>query len=466
MADSEFSVCNPPGAVGLLGRLRARLKTRRTQSAGIEPADSDDLNELITSLDDALGLVMAEHNGMADELLCAYEQLSVIFDVNRRLSDVQGESECIGMLLDSIRHSFATREVFIARPQSSDHWSVVRTTNPTVDGEQNPFHEERGTDTPHRTSSPPVDEWLEGVINQACRRKAAVVQRPPEGVLLLPESVEAPAEVLVGPVVTSDGPVCAIILVRVAGTPQFRASDMLLIDSLATFCADLIRNHQLVHDLRMMSVAIVRSLVSAVDQKDEYTCGHSLRVSYYANALGKRLNLSEAELQMLQWGALLHDVGKIGIRDAVLKKEGKLTREEFAHIKEHPVRSHKVVQGVPQLVSALDGILYHHEHYDGTGYPEGLAGEQIPFQARIIQVADVFDALTSDRSYRGAYDWKTALAILKKEAGKTVDPHLQAMFERIMREALEDDPSAWEAMVARASCFVQDFDNPLNEPRA
>ena len=203
------------------------------------------------------------------------------------------------------------------------------------------------------------------------------------------------------------------------------------------------------------STAMVRSLVSAVDQKDEYTCGHSNRVAYYATLLGRALGLEEDEMRMLQWSALLHDVGKIGIRDDVLKKRGRLTKEEFEHIKEHPVRSYRVVQEVPQLTRALDGVLYHHEHYDGSGYPVGLRGEEIPLQARIIQIADVFDALTSNRAYRAAYDWRRALEILRDEAGRTVDPHLQRVFDRLLRGRLEGRQGAWEEMVRQAEQFVQ-----------
>ncbi len=241
-----------------------------------------------------------------------------------------------------------------------------------------------------------------------------------------------------------------------ASTPAFAASDMGLLQSLTTFCGDLIRKKRLVGELHTMSIAMVRALVNAVDQKDEYTSGHSLRVAFFATLIGRELNLPEKELQMLQWSALLHDVGKIGIRDDVLKKAGKLTDEEFAHMKEHPVRSHRVVQQVPQLSDALAGVLHHHERFDGKGYPLGLAGEDIPLQARIIQIADVFDALTSTRSYRSAFQWTKALQIMQEEAGKTLDPRLQQLFDGMMRNRLEGSDNAWEQLVAKANQFIAD----------
>jgi HD-GYP domain-containing protein (c-di-GMP phosphodiesterase class II) len=212
-----------------------------------------------------------------------------------------------------------------------------------------------------------------------------------------------------------------------------------------------------------MSMAMVRALVNAVDQKDQYTCGPSLRVAFYADMLGQYLSLGAADLQMLQWSALLHDVGKIGIRDSVLKKEGGLTPDEFQHIREHPVRSYRIVQEIPQLAKALDGILYHHERYDGSGYPTKLTGEQIPLQARIVQIADVFDALTSNRSYRRAYSWEAALDIMGKEAGKAVDPHLQGVFEGLIRKEMSKGADAWDCLMRRANKFTPSMSDEPGE---
>lgn len=412
----------------------------------------DDLNEIVSALGTALDDVLAEHQGMAEELIGAYEQLGIIFEVTRRLPEVQNETEVIDLFVESLHQSFGAWDVFIARPRMDGDWTS-----------------DRGAGV--------LSRWACGVIDRARHRRSVVVETAPTRVPCanadggeargsLDEGGVAASvgEMMAAPVHAGTTLVCAIVLVRSPDSPAFRAVDMMLAESLATFCGDLIRNHRLVRELREMSIAMVRSLVNAVDQKDEYTCGHSLRVAHYATELGKRLGLSEIELQMLQWSALLHDVGKIGIRDAVLKKEGKLTEEEFNHIKEHPVRSYRVVAEVRQLAGALEGILHHHERWNGTGYPDRLAGEAIPLQARIIQMADMFDALTSNRSYRPAFDWQRALQIIEEEAGSTVDPSLQKVFDQLIRERVEHDPCAWDRMVREAEQFAR-VDETLFPPR-
>lgn len=409
--------CAATPAHGWLSLLSDRIRA-------VDP--TGDLQDILTKLSESLDSALNEQNGMAEELLAVYEQLGIVFEVTHRLPTVKTESEVVDLFVDSLRQSFDRRAVVVMHPVPGGGWS-------SQGGEI------------------AISDWIENLINEARERKAVVVGQPEDGML-----AGCIRQVMVGAVSAGDVFVCAIVLASGGGILAFQASDMALLESLMAYCGDLIRNHRLVDRLREMSLTMVRSLVSTIDQKDEYTSGHSFRVGYYATLLARRIDLEEADVLMLQWSALLHDVGKIGIRDDVLKKSGKLTAEEWVHMKEHPVRSYEVVKDVPQLLGALDGILYHHEHYDGSGYPTGLKGEEIPLQARLIQIADVFDALTSNRGYRAAFDWRQALAILAEEAGTTVDPDLQGIFGEMMRELLEADPNAWHRLTEQALRFTQD----------
>ncbi|MBI1826222.1 MAG: HD-GYP domain-containing protein [Planctomycetes bacterium] len=398
------------------------------------PAAADNmLGRMSRSIDQ----VIHEHKTMADELLSVYEQLGIVFDLTRKLVSFASEGEMIDFFASSLRRSFMDRLVLVAFPHGDGRDPRADTSNWQIDG-----------------VPPETKAWLGGLLDRACRYHDVLVESPRSDAN--PPKI---AEALAGPVMSGTNLVCVIVLTRDSSTAAFRASEMQLIGSLNRFCGDLIQSRRLVHELRGMSVAMVRALVSAVDQKDEYTCGHSLRVAYFTTNLGKALGISGVDLQMLQWAALLHDVGKIGIRDSVLKKEGKLTNEEMLHIREHPIRSHLVVQEVPQLAAALKGILHHHERYDGSGYPDGLKGEQIPLQARIIQIADVFDALTSTRSYRPAYSFQRALAIMREEAGRTIDPILEARFEEWIQQELLGDERQWERLVQRANEFAREVEH-------
>lgn len=162
-------------------------------------------------------------------------------------------------------------------------------------------------------------------------------------------------------------------------------------------------------------------LKNTVEAKDTYTKGHSDRVSYYAVQLGKELNLSKRDLEILRVSGLFHDIGKIGISDSILTKPGKLTDEEYAEIKKHPIIGHTIIASSFMLRDILPNVKYHHERIDGKGYPEGLSGESIPLMARILAVCDTFDALTSNRAYRPGMDLDKALNILKEVAGTQLD---------------------------------------------
>ncbi|MFI5295893.1 MAG: HD domain-containing phosphohydrolase [Thermodesulfovibrionales bacterium] len=193
-----------------------------------------------------------------------------------------------------------------------------------------------------------------------------------------------------------------------------------------------LENAMLYEDLQQLLVGTITSLAAAIDAKSPWTNGHSERVTQYAVEIGKELGLKDHDLEMLRLSALLHDVGKIGTYDIVLDKPGKLTEEEFALVKKHPKKGAEILAPIKQLIDVIPGVLHHHERYDGKGYPDGLKEEDIPLQARILCVADSFDAMTADRPYRTASGKDYAISEVKRWSGTQFDPNVVAVFLRVL----------------------------------
>ena len=179
----------------------------------------------------------------------------------------------------------------------------------------------------------------------------------------------------------------------------------------------------------------ITSLVFALEARDQYTSGHSQRVSKIALSISRGLGMTPDEKEQIELAGLLHDVGKIGIKESVLLKQGKLTDEEYYHITEHSVIGERILRPVIEDEEILRIVRHHHEQFDGKGYPDGLAGEQIPPGARILAIADTFDAMTSDRPYRKALPTEIALEELERQKNKQFDPAVFEAFNTIMREA-------------------------------
>jgi putative two-component system response regulator len=196
------------------------------------------------------------------------------------------------------------------------------------------------------------------------------------------------------------------------------------------------RNQQLVKELQgalsqleVSSMATIRALADALDAKCDYTSGHSLRVSRYAITIGKAIGLTPDELRDLEIAGILHDIGKIGVPESILWKPARLDPEEQSIMSVHPVRSAQMIEEIPQLKRAALWARHHHEYLDGSGYPDNLKGDDIPVGARIILVADAYDAMTSDRPYRKSIGYEKASAELRKYSGRQFDP---AMVEALL----------------------------------
>jgi len=198
-------------------------------------------------------------------------------------------------------------------------------------------------------------------------------------------------------------------------------------DTDAKMIAHLQRKNE---QLRQAYLDTVTAVANAIEARDPYTRGHTGRVTALARAIAHQMGWSEEQLSSLEIGALLHDVGKIGVADAILRKPGPLSEAEYADIKTHPEVGRRMLQGISYLESAIPGVLYHHERYDGQGYPEQLSGSEIPLAGRIMAVADAFDAMTSDRPYRRAMSPEAAIPELERGAGTQFDPEVVAAFAR------------------------------------
>lgn len=218
----------------------------------------------------------------------------------------------------------------------------------------------------------------------------------------------------------------------------FTKDDMSLADALAAHVSAGIESAQLLRKQRELFYATVSMLAQAVEIRDEYTAGHTARVTAYSNLLGVQLELSQSDMHKIRIGTPLHDIGKIGIDDAILRKPTKLTPAEFDIMKTHTVKGAKIIEQVAELTDVIPIVRSHHERWDGGGYPDGLAGEKIDRLARIVSVADAFDAMTSDRPYRKGMPAEAAFAELERQAGKQFDPEVAAAFLAIKHRIIQE----------------------------
>ncbi len=218
-------------------------------------------------------------------------------------------------------------------------------------------------------------------------------------------------------VLLKQAPLLAYAMMRVLAS-RLRGTGALMVHELQR------KNRELADAYRDTITAVVNTL----EARDPYTRGHTERVTAIAKAIAGRMGLSAEEQFIIEIGALLHDVGKIGVKDAILKKPGPLDGGETEDIREHPLKGRHILSNIAYLEKAIPCVLHHHERYDGSGYPEHLAGAAIPLPGRIISVADAFDAMTSDRPYRRAMKFPQALAELRRESGTQFDPKVVRAF--------------------------------------
>ncbi|OGT99321.1 MAG: phosphohydrolase [Geobacteraceae bacterium GWC2_48_7] len=222
---------------------------------------------------------------------------------------------------------------------------------------------------------------------------------------------------------------------------SFTDEDLEMLEALSDMVGTAIEKAMLHQELQETFLGIIMAFAGALEKRDSYTGGHTKRVCSYSLATGYRLDLNQTQLDELKLSAILHDIGKIGVSDKVLQKNGKLEPEEFAEMKSHPELGAEIMEHVKSLRTMLAGVRPHHEKFDGTGYPDRIKGSEIPLTARIIAVADTFDAMTSNRPYRTALSHETALKELKAFAGIQFDPEVVEAFIAAYQDGEIDENS-------------------------
>jgi putative nucleotidyltransferase with HDIG domain len=232
------------------------------------------------------------------------------------------------------------------------------------------------------------------------------------------------------PLIAHQKPIGLLNLVSFTGEGAFTQRDLSLLSILANQAAISIENAKLYEKIRRDYGDVVEGLAQAIDARDHYTQMHASRVSTYAVLIAEALRLPAADVEDIRFGALLHDVGKIGISDTILNKPGRLTEEEFQVMKAHPVLGAAIVRKIDSLSHLVPLVLYHHERFDGKGYPEGLQGREIPLGARILNVADSYETMTSDRVYRAGMSFEAGLEEVRRNIGGQFDPDVaEALFK-------------------------------------
>ena len=399
------------GKTGLLGYLAVRVA-----SEAEAPVAWDLLAETFEDIAAGIADEVAakrELDTMALELSERYEELHLVYAIDKTVQQLEPGADLFHKLLQSwAEHMDADVAAFVKPGENL----CVHATNLSA-----PIHnldlvlvEMRGDlyRFTHSARAPIV-------INEVDDPRRAYI------------FTDLPYKLLCCPVIHDRSVVAILVLANHLAKPDFSNSDRKLGELLANQLSSLSKMYGALAETQKFNEQMANALIEAVEAKDPYTRGHSERVHYISMQIGAAMQLGSRDTDDLFWGSLLHDVGKIGIPDAVLCKPGRLTADEFTFIKVHPERSYEILRHIDRLKGAVPGARHHQEKYDGTGYPHALRGHDIPLNARIIAVADTYDSITSSRAYRAGRSHEVAMAEIVRVAGSQLDPAIIKVFEQV-----------------------------------
>lgn len=347
--------------------------------------------------------------GFTRQLSDSYETIDVLYAMGRSMNDLAHPGEFVENMCDRVQATLSFGFVAVWFGSETDVPASLR---------DRVFS--RGP-SPINTDA---TQELDRLIRQGIDHPGAIILTELNSV-----PIPGSGQILAYPVYRAGKPVGAVLAGEKFGDdPQVSSYDIQLIEAAAGYVGAFIDNAGLYADQKALFMGTLDALTSSIDAKDRYTCGHSHRVAFLAWRLAQAAGLSPEQAERVRIAGLVHDVGKIGVPEAVLTKAGKLTDDEFAAIKLHPEIGHRILRDIPLLEDVLPGVLHHHERWDGRGYPHKLAAHQIAPMARMIALADTFDAMSSDRSYRSAMSRQQVLDEIKRCSGAQFDPKLAEIF--------------------------------------
>jgi putative nucleotidyltransferase with HDIG domain len=236
------------------------------------------------------------------------------------------------------------------------------------------------------------------------------------------------------PLIAHDKPVGLLDIITDTPEGDITSRDLSLLTILAKQAGLAIENVKLYESIKKDQIAIIKALAATVDAKDHYTLGHSQKVSEYSAIIAEEMGLSDTDIEIIKYAALLHDIGKIALPDDIIKKPSRLSGQEFEIVQKHPIIGAKIIKELESLAPMVPIVLHHHERFDGRGYPDGLKGDDIPIGARIVHVTDAYDTMVSARAYRDMLPPELAISELRKNAGTQFDPKIVDIFITSLRK--------------------------------
>lgn len=369
----------------------------------IEASTHDEIEALSTSFNQTVQSLKERTENLRQILF----ELSVLHDISLTISSTLDIEGILPVVTESTRRLFNADVacVMTRHPATNQMTESLCSKNPRVARE--------------------IVEFLEEALAKKVEK---------EGATIVSEMEEAPfLKSVMGVPLLTEETLNGVILVG-SVEKNYIDDDLKMLTTLGQQTAIALVNAHLFQSLQDAYLGIVRALAIALDARDPYTRGHSEQVAKYALMIADKIGFSPKEKQSLEMAAYLHDIGKIGIRDEILLKPARLTAEEMKVIREHPAIGASILAPVSFLGEIVPTVKYHHEHYNGDGYPEGLKEERIPLGARILSLGDAFDAITSERPYRAKRSIKQAVAELNRCSGSQFDPHLVEIFIKALRE--------------------------------